>query len=269
MYKNLFDVNSYKNVNHIVDYSPFPILLSLSITQLLLSILHYVEWMQTWPLFFSLIQFSFFLWQWMYNIIIEAAFEGMHTKIIQRNILTGMILFIISETMFFFSFFWAFFSFSLSPSIWFGCVWPPVDIQCINPWGLPLLNTVLLVSSGISITNAHKHLVANKRDHFHIALLITIFYGFLFLCIQYYEYNHAQYTITDSVYGSIFYVLTGFHGTHVIIGLIFILICFYNSLSGNYTRQHHISFRCAVWYWHFVDIIWLFLFGWVYIWGSR
>lgn len=263
-----FDKNEYLNVNHIVDYSPWPILTAVTICQLLLSLLHYMEFMQTWPLIWSVIQFGFFFWQWMYNIIIEATFEGMHTKIIQKNILTGMVLFIISEVMFFFSFFWALFSFSLSPSVFIGCVWPPVGIQIVSPYGLPLLNTVLLLSSGVSITSAHRLLLAGKKDHFNVMLFITILYGFLFLCVQYYEYNHAQFTISDSVYGSIFYVLTGFHGSHVLVGLIFLCVCMYNSLQDHYTVEHHVSFECATWYWHFVDVVWLFLYLFLYVWSA-
>ena len=254
-----------KNINHLVDPSPWPILVSATVCQLLLSLLYYFETAQKWALILSLIQFSFFLWQWVYNIIVESTYEGMHTKRIQKSILLGMCFFILSEIMLFFSFFWAFFSFSLAPSIWIGCVWPPAGIQLVNPYSLPLLNTVLLLSSGVSVTCAHRLLLVGKFYQFNLALFLTIIYGFVFLCTQYFEYNYTQFTISDSVYGSIFYLLTGFHGLHVFIGLIFLSLCLYNSMKKNFTREHHILFICSAWYWHFVDVVWLFLYIFVYI----
>lgn len=257
--------HTYININHLVDPSPWPILVAATTSQLLLSLLYYFETGKSWLFIFSLAQFSGFIWQWVYNISVEATYEGMHPKRVQRNILLGMCFFILSEIMLFFSFFWAFFSFNLAPSIWISCTWPPAQIQLVNPYSLPLLNTVLLLSSGVSVTCAHRCLLVGKRHLFNLSLVWTILYGFIFLCVQYFEYNYTQFTISDSVYGSIFYLLTGFHGLHVFVGLIFLTLCFYASLKRNFTKEHHILFICSAWYWHFVDIVWLFLYVFLYV----
>lgn len=263
-----FLFRAQKNVNHIVDPSPWPIYTAFSVCQLLLSLLYYMDTGYSKIFFLSLLQLSYLLWQWFYNIIIEATFEGMHTKVIRQNIYLGMALFIVSEVMFFFSFFWAFFSFSLMPSVWIGCIWPPVGIKPINYLGLPLFNTILLLSSGVSITCAHRLLLAGKHYEFNLALIVTIFYGLIFLVVQYFEYNYAQFTISDSVYGSTFYLLTGFHGLHVFIGLVFLFVCLIRSFKHHFTKERHVGFECAAWYWHFVDVVWLFLYIFVYCWGS-
>lgn len=255
---------SYKNINHLVDPSPWPILMSVTICQLLLSILYFFETAKAIFLVFSVAQLGFFLWQWALNVNIEATYEGMHPQRIQRNMILGMVFFIISEMMLFFSFFWAFFSFSLAPSIWIHGAWPPHHIQSIDPYGLPLLNTILLLASGICITCAHRFILQGKQHLFNFALFLTILYGIIFLCVQYFEYNYAQFLISDSVYGSIFYLLTGFHGFHVFIGLIFLSLCLYHSIKKNFTKEHHILFICSAWYWHFVDVVWLFVYVFIY-----
>jgi len=259
-----YNFKAEQSPNHVVDPSPWPLLTALSIFQLVLSLVYYMETGKYFILFISIIQLIFYLGNWFINIVIEATFEGNHTLIIQQNIKFAMILFTISEVMFFFGFFWSFFYFSLSPSIWIGCAWPPLGITPIDCFGLPLANTILLLSSGISLTYAHKMILTGKLHSFNFAMLITIIYGFIFLVIQYFEYNYAQFSISDSVYGSIFYLLTGFHGLHVLIGLIFLIICLYRGANYHFTIEHHVGFECAAWYWHFVDVVWLFLYIFVY-----
>jgi len=204
---------------------------------------------------------------WFFSINQEAD-AGFHTKKVRWNLLHGVMLFIVSEIMLFFSIFWAFFHSSLAPTVAIYCTWPPIGIEVINPWALPLLNTVILLSSGVSLTFAHRAL--SERDFTAVSrgLLITLFYGFIFTAIQLFEYIHAPFSINDSIYGSIFFLSTGFHGLHVIIGTIMLLVTLLrNGLRQIYSTQH-IGFLTAAWYWHFVDVVWLFLFISIYWWGS-
>ena len=261
---NNYNIKLEKNPNHNVNISPWPILISFSILQLVLSLLYYINTSNYYLFVFSLLQFSFYLLNWFFSIIVEATFEGNHTLIIQKNIRFAMLLFIMSEIMFFFSFLISFFYYSIVPSIWIGCIWPPIGIQIIDPYSLPLFNTAILLSSGISITYAHSMIVLGDYLKLNLALIITIFLGLLFLFIQYFEYNYSQFSIEDSVYGSIFYLLTGFHGLHVLIGLLFLVICFYRSWNYHFTREHHVGLECAIWYWHFVDIVWFLLYIFLY-----
>jgi len=231
---------------------------------------------------------------WFYDIVVEATFLGYHTRRVLNGLRFGMVLFIVSEIMFFFSFFWAFFHSSVSPSIWIGCIWPPLGIQVINPWGLPLLNTVILLSSGVTVTWAHRSIVEGddddeeinssvvvdsstgekkvlltQRESSLIALAITIFYGILFTILQMYEYMTSKFTIADGIYGSTFFVTTGFHGLHVIIGTIFLIVCLIRHFFYHFTVEYHFGLEACIWYWHFVDVVWLFLFSFIYWWGSN
>jgi cytochrome c oxidase subunit 3 len=170
--------------------------------------------------------------------------------------------------MFFFAFFWAFFHSSLSPAVEIGCVWPPAGIVPFNPWKVPLFNTFILLLSGLTITICHHALVKGQDRLCTIFFGATIFLALSFTLVQLYEYRISPFGISDGIYGSTFFMATGFHGLHVIIGSIFISICFLRMLSGHFTREHHVGFECAAWYWHFVDIVWLFLFVVVYWWGG-
>lgn len=205
---------------------------------------------------------------WFYDIIREATFQGFHTFKVQQNIYLGMLLFIVSEVMFFFSFFWAFFHFSLAPSIWIGGIYPPKGITPVDPWGFPILGTALLLISGIYITIAHHLLRMGQNGPAGSAILVTIFLAIIFTGIQWFEYNNALFSINDSVYGSIFYMTTGFHGIHVFVGTIFLLVCYIRNKNGHFDNRHHVGFICAIWYWHFVDVVWVFLYLFVYVWGS-
>jgi len=259
-----YNIKSEKNPNHNVDPSPWPILVSFSILQLVLSLIYYFSTSNYYLFLFSLLQFSFYLLNWFFSVVIESTFEGNHTMIIQKNIHLAMLLFITTEIVFFASFFASFFYYSMFPSIWIGCTWPPVGIQIIDPFSLPLFNTVILLSSGISITYAHSMIIDGDYLKLNSALLITISLGILFLFVQYFEYNYSQFSIEDSVYGSTFYLLTGFHGLHVLVGLLFLIICFYRALNYHFTQEQHVGLECAIWYWHFVDIVWFFLYLFLY-----
>jgi cytochrome c oxidase subunit 3 len=266
---------------HIVDPSPWPITVATSLFYLIFNFVHHIHeyavpcFVQS-AFYFSLFSFLFSVIFWFYDIVTEATFEGHHTQSVQNNIRYGMLLFIISEIMFFFSFFWAFFYISLSPSVWIDGFWPPIGIVCINPFGLPYFNTIILFSSGISLTYAHNALLTteinetklqftNFRAHVFYGLVQTIVLGILFTCIQLYEYTQTVFSIADGIYGSLFFVITGFHGLHVIIGTIFLLVCFFRHVFYHHLREHHVGLECAIWYWHFVDFVWLFVYLFVYL----
>jgi len=265
---------------HILDASPHPfnlgITLGLSLYSLVLMVNNKITMNGMIILTFLLINFFLTITNWFYDIVIEGTYEGQHTLAVQQNLRFGMVLFIVSEIMFFFSFFWAFFHSSISPAVSIGCVWPPVGIEVLNPWGLPFLNTIILLSSGVSVTWAHRAITADPKDRPQaklrleviVALTLTIALGLLFTALQKYEYIHATFTIADGIYGSTFFVTTGFHGLHVIIGTLFLFICLLRHIQYHFTREHHVGLEAAIWYWHFVDVVWLFLFVSIYWYGS-
>jgi cytochrome c oxidase subunit 3 len=206
--------------------------------------------------------------RWFRDIIIEATFEGRHTIAVQKGITLGFLLFLVSEIMFFFSFFWAFFSNALSPSIFIGGVWPPLYFKQIDVLGLPLLNTMLLLMSGVTITYSHRALLTRNKHLATDGLIWTLIFGFAFILCQLYEYRFSYFSINDGIYGSVFYILTGFHGLHVIIGCCFLSVALARLIHFHFTSTHHVGYEISVLYWHMVDIVWLFLFLFVYLWGS-
>jgi cytochrome c oxidase subunit 3 len=173
-----------------------------------------------------------------------------------------------SEVMFFVAWFWAFFDSSLFPDAVIGSVWPPKGIQTLDPWHIPLINTLILLLSGTTVTWAHHSLLENDRKGLLNGLLLTVVLGAIFTCFQAYEYIHADFKLSTGIYGSTFYMATGFHGFHVIVGTIFLAVCYFRAKAGHYKPDHHFGFEAAAWYWHFVDVVWLFLFASIYIWGS-
>lgn len=175
-----------------------------------------------------------------------------------------MILFITSEIFFFLSFFWAFFHSSLSPDIFIGQRWPCKGIKAFNPIGIPLINTIILLRSGITLTASHHFIIIGNKKKCNNFLFITIFLGVYFTFLQFIEYKEASFTIADSIYGSTFFIATGFHGLHVLIGTIFLLVCFIRRLKNHFSSYHHFGFEAAAWYWHFVDVVWLFLYIFIY-----
>lgn len=268
--KNLNIPENEAHPFHIVDPSPWPIVISNSLCALALSFIMYFHRFENGGLefCFNILCTCFFLSRWFSDIITESTYEGHHTRKVRNGIRMGMILFIISEVMFFWSFFWAYFHMALNPSIDLYLSWPPVGIKGVAPWSWPLANTALLISSGITVTWAHRAMVSRNRKEVTQGLLATITYAILFTCIQFYEYITIAWSINDSVYGSLFFMLTGFHGLHVIIGTIFLIVCLLRHLNFHFTCDHHVGLECAIWYWHFVDIIWILLYLIVYIWGA-
>lgn len=255
---------------HMVTPSPWPLLTSLSLLALTLSTIVYMHlWRESGflKIIISISCLCYCIFQWFSDIITEATFEGNHTLRVQIGLRQGMALFIISEIMFFSAFFWAFFHSSLIPSIFIGAVWPPQGIEVLNPWGLPFLNTIILLSSGVSITWAHRNILASRHWDTILSLGITISLGIFFTCLQLKEYIEAPFAINSGIYGSIFFMATGSHGFHAIIGTIFLIICFFRQCKFHFTKEHHFGFEAAAWYWHFVDVVWLFLFTTIYWWG--
>ena len=211
-------------------------------------------------------------WFWWRDVIREAEFEGYHKPVVQLGMRYGMALFICSEVMFFAAFFWAFFDASLFPrEVPYdlpGGVWPPEGVVPFEPFGLPFMNTLILLMSGVTVTWAHHALIKGDRKNLVLGLAITILLGICFTALQAFEYSHAGFTFTGGVYGSTFFMATGFHGFHVIVGTCFLTVCFFRARAGHFKPEHHFGFEAAAWYWHFVDVVWLFLFVCVYWWGG-
>nr|QNQ65313.1 cytochrome c oxidase subunit III [Amphiura sp. JN-2020] len=259
---------THQHPYHMVDRSPWPIGAAVGALTITTGLVSWFQGDSFLTAFFGLVLTSLIMILWWRDIIREATFLGMHTTYVVNGLKIGFILFIISEVMFFFSFFWAFFHSALSPTAEIGMSWPPTGIDPIHPWSVPLLNTAVLLSSGGSLTWAHHSLREGNANESWNALLITILLGAWFTTLQMYEYYEAPFSIADSVYGSIFFVATGFHGLHVIIGTTFLFICFIRLSNAHFSTNHHVGYECAIWYWHFVDVVWIFLFICVYWWGG-
>jgi len=205
---------------------------------------------------------------WWRDVLRESTFDFSHSPRVLVGLKWGMILFIVSEIMFFFAFFWAFFFFSFNPAMELGGVWPPLYTTILNPYEVPLLNTVLLLSSGAALTWAHHSIVRGEKSQAVFGMLVTVLLALLFTGWQGFEYANAPFDIADSAYGSIFYLTTGFHGFHVFVGTCFLIVCLYRLYFDHFNRDRHFGFEAAAWYWHFVDVVWLFLYIVFYLWGS-
>nr|YP_010626004.1 cytochrome c oxidase subunit III [Inocellia fulvostigmata]WBK02763.1 cytochrome c oxidase subunit III [Inocellia fulvostigmata] len=253
---------------HLVDYSPWPLTGALGA---LITVSGMIMWFHqfnnTLLLMGNLILILTMI-QWWRDITRESTYQGLHTLSVINGMRYGMILFIISEVFFFVSFFWAFFHSSLSPSIEIGSMWPPKGISPFNPMQIPLLNTVILLSSGLTVTWAHHSILENNYNQAIQSLFFTVILGIYFTMLQAYEYYEASFTISDAVYGSTFFMATGFHGLHVIIGTTFLIICLLRQIFSHFSKNHHFGFEASAWYWHFVDVVWLFLYISIYWWGS-
>jgi len=355
---------------HVVSYSPWPICTAMSAFITLWGFLCYLHYIDSGFIFlYGLFFFCLCLFGWFRDVITESVYMGYHTIPVQENLRFGFVLFIVSEIMFFSSFFWAYFHCSLSPSIHIGCMWPPEGIVhffisseffleykytsydlyaankkfvkgfhsictkypegnpimvvilnfsavagthyivfdeaasatepfyvaprykwldyltdqvynvrfyfnlydhgvLMNPYKIPFLNTVILLTSGCILTTSHMFLRIEGFFQAILSLIGTIILAFYFIFCQYYEYKYACFSINDGIYGSTFFMLTGFHGFHVIVGTIFLSVCLGRFLVNHYTRTDHLSFECAIWYWHFVDVVWIFLYLVIYLWPS-
>lgn len=208
------------------------------------------------------------MWFWWRDVVKEAVVEKAHSPVTKVGFRYGMALFISSEVMFFVAFFWAFFSASLFPSEAIGGVWPPANVHAIEPFDLPFLMTLILLMSGCTVTWAHHDIIEGRQASATRALAMTVGLGIIFTCLQVYEYHHASFPFKESIYSSAFYMATGFHGFHVLVGTIFLAVCLVRNAKGHFTADSHFGFEAAAWYWHFVDVVWLFLFAAIYWWGN-
>lgn len=259
-----------KHPFHLVDPSPWPLVASSSVFIITTGAVIYFHGFSGGGSFilFGIVLLIATIFVWWRDIIREGTFEGQHTSIVQLGLRFGIILFIVSEIIFFLAFFWAFFWASLAPVPEIGSVWPPKGIETLNAWEVPFLNTVILLSSGASVTWAHHAIVAGNRSEAIKGLGLTVLFALVFTSLQVLEYQTAGFTIADGIYGSTFYMATGFHGFHVFVGTIFLIVCLFRVLNYHFTKQHHFGFEAAAWYWHFVDVVWLFLFVSIYWWGN-
>lgn len=264
--------NKRSHLFHIINPSPWPFLVAITLFNVLAGV---ILWVNRYLIGGNIVLVSFlilvfFVQFWFTDIVREGTFEGKHTLPVQKGLKLGMILFIVSEVMFFFGFFWAYFHFSLSPAIEIGCLWPPYGIQVFNYLHIPLYNTFVLLLSGVFVTWCHHNIISNKKrlEANIISLIITILLAIHFTYYQLMEYISASFNISDSVYGSIFFMATGFHGFHVILGTCFLTVCFIRLWKGHFGMKHHLGLEFAIWYWHFVDVVWLFLYVCVYWWAS-
>lgn len=253
---------------HLVDPSPWPLVGSLSAFLLALGVVIWIHAHNTIVLGLGVALLLGTMVGWWRDVLFESDTLNSHTDLVQRGLRMGMAFFIVSEVMFFVSFFWAFFDASIFPKEAIGSVWPPKDMVTLDPFHLPYLNTLLLLLSGTSITWAHHALIEDDKDGLVKGLAITVGLGAIFLCVQAYEYSEAPFSFTDGIYASTFFMSTGFHGFHVLIGTLFLLVCFFRAKGDKFSSKQHVGFEAAAWYWHFVDVVWLFLFVAVYIWGG-
>lgn len=254
---------------HIVDLSPWPLINSFALLSLTMNSVAYFHGVISQNgVFLGLISTIFVMILWFRDVSAEGSLGGHHTFAVQRSLNLGVILFIVSEIFFFISIFWAFFHSALAPVVELGAMWPPMGIEPINAFEIPLLNTLILLSSGASLTWAHHALILGQRKSSIIGFIITLILAVIFTAYQGIEYLEAPFTIADGAYGSTFFFSTGFHGLHVIIGTAFLAVALVRILSYQLTSEHHLGFEAAALYWHFVDVVWLFLWVSIYWWGS-
>ena len=283
------DAHTKNHDYHIIDPSPWPFMGSASALAMAIGGIGYMRYLSDdteamfgleflaspWLFFIGLTGVLATMVFWWADTIKEAH-EGDHTRVVSIHLRYGMIMFIASEVMFFVAWFWAFFDASLYPAeiiqearvAYTGGHWPPVGIEVLDPLHLPLYNTVILLWSGTAVTWAHHALLHGDRKGLVYGLLATVVLGILFTSVQAYEYAAAPFAFKDSIYGSTFFMATGFHGFHVLVGTIFLIVCLIRALLGHFKQDQHFGFEAAAWYWHFVDVVWLFLFFAVYVWAS-
>lgn len=253
---------------HIVKPSPWPLLASLAAGALALGAVYYFHDKLLWPMLVSAFALIAVSALWFRDIIRESMEKGTHNEIVRAGFRYGMLLFIASEVAFFGAFFWAYFEAALAPKEAIGFMWPPEGIKTIDPFDLPFMMTMILLLSGCTVTWAHTALLQNNRRDVVRGLALTVALGAIFSCFQVYEYVHAAFGFKETIYASTFYMATGFHGFHVFIGTIFLAVILWRANRGDYTSTDHFGFEAAAWYWHFVDVVWLFLFIAIYWYGA-
>ena len=286
--KKMADAHQKNHDYHILDPSPWPLLGGISALVLAIGGIGYMRYLaggslavfgldlaQPYLLIFGFAMEIYTMYAW-WAVCIKESHEGHHTRVVSLHLRYGMIMFIASEVMFFVAWFWAFFDAALFANEaaqvarveHTGGTWPPVSIEVLDPMHLPLYNTIILLLSGTTVTWAHHALLHDNRKGLVRGLTLTVILGILFSFVQAYEYLHAPFAFKDSIYGATFFMATGFHGFHVLVGTIFLIVCLVRAIGGDFTPQKHFGFEAAAWYWHFVDVVWLFLFFSIYVWAS-
>ena len=267
---NLIRSNFQAHPFHLVSPSPWPFYTCISLLTLTTTGVLTMHGFNNaeYYLYFALLSLISSMTLWFRDIISEGTYLGNHTLAVQRGLNMGVALFIVSEALFFLAIFWTFFHSALSPTIEMGAHWPPMGIEAVNPFELPLLNTVILLSSGVTVTYAHHSLIQGNRSGALYGLVYTVILAFIFTALQGIEYTLSSFTISDGTFGSCFYFGTGFHGLHVIIGTAFIAVGLWRVFAYHSTDNHHLGLESSILYWHFVDVVWLFLFISIYYWGS-
>jgi len=245
-----------RNPFHLVEYSPWPLVGSLGAFFLTVG---FASWFHNYGVicfFFGIFLILLIIVQWWRDVVREATFQGFHTNQVCIGLRWGILLFIVSEVLFFFAFFWAYFHRSLAPTFELGSCWPPVGIEFLNPFSVPLLNTAVLLASGVRVTWAHHSLIEKNRIGAIQGLVVTVFLGAYFTFLQAGEYYEVSFNLRDGIFGSVFFVATGFHGFHVLVGRTFLFICLMRAINFHFSEGHHFGFEAAAWYWHFVDVVW-------------
>jgi cytochrome c oxidase subunit 3 len=275
---NVAASSGLKQPYHLVDPSPWPITGALGGGVLLTGIVFAAHWGNYLLLAVGAALVALTMVMWWRDVIRESSTPGLHSPVVQLGLRYGMTLFIASEVMFFVGFFWAFFHFALYPDHVLhpvdvheavNTLWPPPGIYTFDAFRIPLLNTMILLLSGCAVTWAHHSLLENDSKHLIMALGITVLLGMSFTCFQVLEYSTAPFHFSGGgIYPSVFFLATGFHGFHVIVGTTFLLVCWFRARDGQFTVQRHFGFEAAAWYWHFVDVVWLFLFVFIYVWAA-
>ena len=280
--------DAVKHDYHLVNPSSWPLVGSVAALTLAIGIVTDIKGLfglpkgTWWLLAVGLVGVLYTMIGWWSDVIVEAR-KGDHTPVVSIGLRYGMILFIVSEVMFFVAWFWMFFEMALFHhgrtfsaidevrAAW--TVWPPKGVETLDPWHFPLINTLTLLTSGTTVTWAHHAIQTGDRKGAKIALILTILLGVMFTSIQAYEYHEIitehlffnPVAANSGLYGSSFFMATGFHGFHVLIGTIFLTVCLIRLYAGQFTPKQHFGFEAAAWYWHFVDVVWLFLFAFIYV----
>ncbi len=260
------DATVRKHPFHIIDPSPWPAVGSLAAFVLAVGAVFYMHEDSTWMLLLGVALVLLTMAGWWHDVIHESTVEKAHNKFVRHGLKMGFAMFIASEVMFFVAFFWAFFHNALLISPVVGDIWPPEGIEPLHAWGLPALNTLILVTSGFVLMWAKKGMEKRKQSQLILGLAVTVGLGFLFLVLQVVEYGEAAFGLSDGIYPSVFYLATGFHGFHVFVGACFLTVMLVRAIRGSFNAERHTGFMAAEWYWHFVDVVWIFLFVWVYWW---
>jgi cytochrome c oxidase subunit 3 len=253
---------------HLVKPSPWPIIGAASGLGMAAGGVWFMHGGPAWGVILGFVCVLLTMIGWWRDVLHEAVVEKAHTALVKIGLRYGMALFIASEVMFFVAFFWAFFSSALFPSAAIKNTWPPPGIKPMDPFHFPLLMTMVLLLSGTTVTWAHHEIIEGKREDALNGLRLTVLLGVIFTCIQMFEYAHSAFDFRAGIFSSTFYMATGFHGFHVLVGTIFLAVCLWRVAQNQLTPKSHFGFEAAAWYWHFVDVVWLYLFVSIYIWGG-